>query len=171
MISMQASVRPYAAEDIAAIVTLSLRAWAPVFVSLRNAIGGRLFELLRGDWHEGQAADVRRVINDQAVTVWVAEVDAQLVGFIAATVPADSEIGEIVMVAVDPDCQGAGIGSSLTECATRWLRESGASVAMVETGGDSGHLAARRTYEAAGFTPLAITRYFKILEPPRSDSG
>jgi GNAT superfamily N-acetyltransferase len=122
MISMQASVRPYASEDIGAIVSLSLRAWAPVFASLRNAIGGQLFELLRGDWHEGQAADVRRVIDDQAVSVWVAEVDAQVVGFIGATVPADSEIGEIVMVAVDPDCQGAGVGSLLTECYVRAAR-------------------------------------------------
>jgi len=36
-------------------------------------------------------------------------------------------------------------------------------VAMVETGGDPGHAAARRTYEKAGFTLVPIARYFKNL--------
>ena len=162
---MQAGVRGFVLNDLEVIVAMSLRAWAPVFASLQDAMGSRLFERLRGDWRQGQAADVRRVVNDEAVSVSVAEVDGQIAGFIAATVHADSGIGEIVMVAVDPQHQGAGIGSMLTKVATRWLRERGASVAVVETGGDPGHLPARRTYEAAGFRPLRITRYFKMLEP------
>jgi hypothetical protein len=36
-------------------------------------------------------------------------------------------------------------------------------VAMVETGGDPGHTAARRTYEKAGYVLLPIVRYFKNL--------
>ena len=53
------------------------------------------------------------------------------------------------MLAVDPDAQGRGIGTALTEVATGWLREAGMTVAMVETGGDSGHAPARRVYEKA----------------------
>jgi hypothetical protein len=34
---------------------------------------------------------------------------------------------------------------------------------MVETGGDPGHAAARRTYEKAGCVLLPIARYFKNL--------
>jgi hypothetical protein len=34
---------------------------------------------------------------------------------------------------------------------------------MVETGGDEGHSAARRTYERAGLRVLPIARYFKKL--------
>jgi hypothetical protein len=37
------------------------------------------------------------------------------------------------------------------------------TVAMVETGGDPGHAAARRTYEKAGYILLPIARYFKSL--------
>jgi RimJ/RimL family protein N-acetyltransferase len=37
------------------------------------------------------------------------------------------------------------------------------AVAMVETGGDPGHAASRRTYEKAGFVLLPIARYFKML--------
>ncbi len=49
----------------------------------------------------------------------------------------------------------SGIGAALTRTAIEWLRDSGMSVAMVETGGDPDHLPARRTYESTGFTPLA----------------
>lgn len=37
-------------------------------------------------------------------------------------------------------------------------------IAVVETGGDPGHVPARRTYEAAGFTLLPIARYFQLLQ-------
>ncbi len=37
------------------------------------------------------------------------------------------------------------------------------AVAMVETGGDSGHAPARRAYEKAGFALLPIARYFENL--------
>lgn len=44
------------------------------------------------------------------------------------------------MLAVDPDHQDAGLGTALTQSATDWLRGSGMRIAMVETGGDRGHI-------------------------------
>jgi GNAT superfamily N-acetyltransferase len=38
------------------------------------------------------------------------------------------------MLGVDPDRQGAGIGTALTEFALERLKEAGMRVAMVETG-------------------------------------
>jgi ribosomal protein S18 acetylase RimI-like enzyme len=67
------------------------------------------------------------------------------------------------MLAVDPDHQGGGIGTALTEFALDRLKYAGMKVAMVETGGDPGHAAARRTYEKAGCVLLPIARYFKNL--------
>ena len=67
------------------------------------------------------------------------------------------------MLAVDPDAQGRGIGTALTEVATSWLREAGMMVAMVETGSDPGHAPARRVYEKAGYRLLPVARYFKAL--------
>ncbi len=72
-------------------------------------------------------------------------------------------MGEISMLAVDPDYQCVGIGTALTEFALDQLKGAGMTVAMVETGGDPGHAAARRTYEKAGYTHLPIARYFKNL--------
>jgi hypothetical protein len=36
-------------------------------------------------------------------------------------------------------------------------------VAMVETGGDTGHAPARRVYEKADYTLSPVARYFKAL--------
>jgi GNAT superfamily N-acetyltransferase len=75
----------------------------------------------------------------------------------------ERSMGEINMLAVDPDHQGGGIGTALTEFALDMLKEVGMKVAMVETGGDPGHAAARRTYEKAGYVLLPIARYFENL--------
>ena len=85
------------------------------------------------------------------------------VGFVAVKLHSDSSMGEIYMVAVDPDFQGHGIGSTLIEFALSWMKDAGMSIAMVETGGDPGHAPARRTYEKLGFGLLPIARYFKKL--------
>jgi len=96
--------------------------------------------------------------------VWVAEVGASAVGFVAIELDhPERRMGEISMLAVDPDYQGSGIGTALTEFALDRLEEAGMTVAMVETGGDPGHAAARRTYEKAGYVHLPIARYFKNL--------
>jgi ribosomal protein S18 acetylase RimI-like enzyme len=96
--------------------------------------------------------------------VWVAEVGASTVGFVAVELDhPERGMGEICMLAVDPDYQGGGIGTALSEFALERLKEAGMRMAMVETGGDPGHGAARRTYEKAGYVLLPIARYFKYL--------
>lgn len=89
--------------------------------------------------------------------------DVSIAGFVAVELHTESSMGEIYMLAVDPDYQGEGIGNALTEFALAWIKEVGMVVAMVETGGDPGHAVARRTYEKAGYTLLPIARYFKKL--------
>lgn len=160
---MAATIRSYRTSDCAQLVELSLRAWAPVFAALEETMGSELFLRLRGDWRRSQADEVRAALADDATNAWVAELDGQVIGFAAARRHGDAELGEIWMLAVDPDWQRAGVGTSLTETALRWLRASGCKVAMVETGGDPGHAAARRVYAGIGFRPLPVTRFFKVL--------
>lgn len=95
--------------------------------------------------------------------MWVAEIGASTVGFVAVELHPESGMGEIYMLAVDPDYQGVGVGTTLTEFALAWIQDAGMAIAMVETGGDPGHAAARRTYEKAGYGHLPIARYFKKL--------
>jgi ribosomal protein S18 acetylase RimI-like enzyme len=86
-----------------------------------------------------------------------------VVGFVAVKVDSESRLGEIYMIAVDPDYPRQGIGSALTEFALEQMKFAGMTVAMVETGGDPGHEPARSAYEKAGFRLLPIARYFKKL--------
>jgi len=70
--------------------------------------------------------------------VWVAEADGTAVGFVAVRLHPESGMGEIYMLAVDPDHQGGGVGTALTEFALERLKDDGMAVAMVETGATPG---------------------------------
>jgi len=156
-------IRDYRPLDEQPVVELALRAWAPVFSSLEQVFGREIFIRLHGEWRQYQEKAVRDTLADDATQVWVAEAARGVVGFVAAKLHPERQLGEIWMLAIDPDAQGRGIGSALTEVATGWLREAGMTVAMVETGGDPGHARARRVYEKAHYTVLPAARYFKAL--------
>jgi ribosomal protein S18 acetylase RimI-like enzyme len=94
--------------------------------------------------------------------VWVEEVDGAAVGFVAVELHhPERSMDQISMLAVDPDYQGSGIGTALTTFALDRLRNAGMKVAMVETVGEAGHAAARRTYENPGYVLLPVARCFK----------
>jgi ribosomal protein S18 acetylase RimI-like enzyme len=163
MESVQPRILPFDDRDADAVVSLSLRAWAPVFASIEQAMGSGIYRQLHPDWRASQQQAVEAVCVAQKTRVWVAEVGASTVGFVAVELHHERSIGEIYMLAVDPAYQGGGIGTALTEYALDWIKDAGMAVAMVETGGDPGHAAARRTYEKAGCVQLPIARYFKKL--------
>ena len=156
-------IRPFSASDTVAVVDLSLRAWAPVHISIREALGPEINDALQPDWRAKQQSDVEELLSAPTSDVWVADVDATVGGFVAVRIHDDRRIGEIEMLAVDPPHQGAGIGTALTTFALDWIRASGISVAMVETGADPGHAPARRTYENAGMKLVPVARYFMNL--------
>lgn len=156
-------IREYRPDDEEPVVELSIRAWAPVFASLERTLGRELFSRLHPDWRQDQERAVRAVLGDAGTRTWVAQAEQRVLGFVAATIDRERALGEVSMVAGDPDHQRRGVGTVLTGVATEWLREAGARVAMVETGGDPGHAPARRVYERADYTLLPVARYFKAL--------
>jgi len=156
-------IRPFSDTDTVAVVDLSLRAWAPVHISIREALGPEINDALQPDWRARQQLDVVEVLSTPASNVWVAEFDAMVAGFVAVRIHDDRRIGEIDMLAVDPPHQGTGVGTALTEFALDWIKASGISVAMVGTGADPGHAPARRTYEKAGMKLVPMARYFMKL--------
>lgn len=148
--------------DADQIVALGLRAWEPVFASMRETLGSPLFRrLFTDDWRRYQETDIRRALSEYLVTV--AEEQGQVVGYVAIDLPADEIHGEISMLAVDPAFQSRGIGSQLTEHAVDEVRRAGREMVMVETGGDPGHARARATYERHGFVGLPSERYFLLV--------
>jgi GNAT superfamily N-acetyltransferase len=123
-------------------------------------------------WRVSQQKAVEEVCATEDTNVWLAMsaegdaigIDTGLtVGFVVVKLHSESNMGEVYMIAVDPDFQGQGIGTALMEFALSWMKDTGMSVAMVETGGDQGHAPARHTYEKLGFGLLPIARYFKKL--------
>jgi ribosomal protein S18 acetylase RimI-like enzyme len=151
--------------DLDAVVALSLRAWAPVFASFEAALGRAIYGALFPDWRVSQAAAVRETCTAAEHVVWVAVAGERPVGFVAAG-PVDEDAvraGEIHMVAVDPDHQGAGVATALMERAVAHLAAEGFPLAVLGTGGDPGHAPARALYERLGFTPLPLVRYYRQL--------
>ena len=158
-------IREFRDEDLETIVEFSLRAWQPVFASVRNVLGDEIFLRLHPDWRAGQADAVRSTCTDEDRDVFVAVADARPVGFVAVALNAFHErMGAIDIIGVDPDFQRRGVSSRLTEFAAEHMRRSGMDIAVVETGGDPGHAPARAAYETAGFTLLPIARYFRLLD-------
>lgn len=156
------TIRPYADRDADAVVRLSLRAWRPVFASIEQAMGPDVYRAFYPDgWRKSQRAAVETALAEE--DAWVAEIGSAPVGFVSVVLHPEDSLGEIHMIAVDPDHQGKGVGTALTEHAMDWMREAGMEVAMVEAGGDPGHAPARRTYKKAGFGVLPIARFFKKL--------
>ena len=142
----------------------SLRAWAPVFVSLAAVLGPAIFERLHPDWRE----DLRRaVISARRMSrapPGSPRTSPRCSASVALSLHERQSIGEIVMITVDPT--GSDVGHQLR--AQQLGHFSGSPrrarwVAMKDTGGDPGRAPARRTYEKAGLTPFPVVRYFKAL--------
>jgi ribosomal protein S18 acetylase RimI-like enzyme len=158
-------IREFREGDLETVVEFSLRAWAPVFASVRDVLGDDIFLRLHPDWKANQAEAVRSSCTNDERDVFVAVANGHPVGFVAVALNAFPErMGVIDVIGVDPDYQRRGISLRLTEFATKHMRSCGMDIAVVETGGDPGHTPARRTYETAGFTLLPIARYFRLLD-------
>jgi ribosomal protein S18 acetylase RimI-like enzyme len=161
---MKIQIEPYDSHHLDAVIRLSLRAWTPVFESIQNAMNADVYQAFYPDhWRISQQKAVEGVCNAEDTKVWVAIDAGSTAGFVAVKQHLEDSMGEIYMVAVDPDFQGRGIGSALIEFALASMKEAGMSIAMVETGGDPGHAPARHTYEKAGFGLFPVARYFKKL--------
>ncbi|MGH3718372.1 MAG: mycothiol synthase [Pseudonocardiaceae bacterium] len=107
-------------------------------------------------WHPEQSRwDIRELMVREAQPWFDPE------GFLLAVDPADrllgfhwtkvhpDGLGEVYVLAVDPDAQGTGLGGALTVAGLAHLRERGAPEAMLYV--ESDNAAALRTYQKLGF--------------------
>lgn len=156
-------IQPFGDSRRDAVVRLSLRAWEPVFASLENVMDPEAYRALHPDWRATQREAVEAACDDDDVRMWVAAEGDETLGFVAGKLHGDDRMGEIYMVAVDPEFQRRGVATALTRHALDWFEDAGMSVAMVETGGDPGHAPARAAYESMGFRRFPVARYFRKL--------
>jgi ribosomal protein S18 acetylase RimI-like enzyme len=156
-------IAPYDPSHAEAVAQLALRAWSPVFDSLKEALAPAVWEQFYPDgWRVSQEKSVRDACANADMKTWVAIEAGAVAGFVAIRFH-EGKLGEIYMIAVDPDYQRRGIAMALTDFAVERMKEAGMEIGMVETGGDWGHAPARAAYEKAGFRVLPLARYFKKL--------
>jgi ribosomal protein S18 acetylase RimI-like enzyme len=156
-------IEPYDPAHVDAVVRLSLRAWSPVFDSLKTELAPEVWQSFYPEgWRTSQEKSVRDTCANADMKVWVAIEAGIVAGFVAVRFH-ESKLGELYMIAVDPDYQRRGIAMAMTDFAVERMKEAGMEIAMVETGGDPGHAPARAAYEKAKFRALPLARYFRKL--------
>lgn len=160
---MQSTIRRLADSDIDAVVAFSLAAWVPVFASMESELGPEVSRLVLPDWRSAQASAVEAVCRTKHNDVWVAVIDDRPVGFVAIRYVDEgpTRAGEVYMLAVDPDHQGAGVGTSLAHWAIEQIESLGLDLVVIATGGDPGHASARALYEKLGFNAFRQVRYYR----------
>ena len=70
-------IREFREEDLDAVIEFSLRAWEPVFASLRDVLGDEIFLRLHPDWRADQAEAVRSSCPSEERDVFVAVADGR----------------------------------------------------------------------------------------------
>ena len=147
-----------------AILTLSVVAWTPVFAQTRDQVPSFVYDAFYPQgWGQRQVADVKVLLETDAINVWLMERKGKVIGFIGFQLHPEDKMGAIDIIAVAPEFQRRGVAKQLMEFAETQIREAGMVMVMVETVDDGGHAPARATYEALGYERWPVARYFKQL--------
>ena len=159
-------VEAYKPDDETAVLELSRSAWTPVFAELRGAVPAFVYDSFYPDgWWERQRTEILTLLADETESVLVARdphTDS-IVGWVSTRLHPEDSMGEIYILAVDPDRQRQGVARRLMDAAHEAMRRAGMRMAMVETGDDPGHAGSRASYEAVGYQRWPVARYFLDL--------
>ena len=133
--------------------TVSTRAFTEADLQDFITVNNRAFA-----WHPEQSGLTEADVRSDMGTPWFQadgfrlhhDVDGRLAGFCWTKVHTEPEpLGEIYVIAVDPDFHGQGKGRQLTLAGLDWLHAAGLSTGMLYV--ESDNTAAVKTYERIGF--------------------
>lgn len=155
---------PYTPIYLKQIIELSIRSWAPVFPLMEQEIPEYVFKAFYPEgWETRQRSDIKATLQDGETKAWIALIDKKLSGYIGIRMYKEDSMGEVYIIAVDPEYQRQGVSTALLEFGFDWMKQKGLAMAMVETGADKGHAPSRATYESVGFERYPVARYFRKL--------
>ena len=147
-----------------ALLDISLRAWGSVFPRMHNDVPEFVYDAFYPQgWQQRQLSDLKEVFDQEPQNVSVAIEGEHPVAWVCTRIHPEDQMGEIYVIAVDPEYQRCGVGQRLMDHASAQIKDAGMRMVMVETGGDSGHAPARALYESEGFVRWPVARYFKDL--------
>jgi mycothiol synthase len=119
------------------------------------------------DWHPEQGGRSRESFLETMSEPWfepdglrLHHIGDRLAGFCWTKVhDEDPPLGEIYVIAVDPDFHGRGLGAPMTLAGLDWLGDRGLSQAMLYVEADNA--AANATYRRIGFTHHRTDRAYR----------
>jgi ribosomal protein S18 acetylase RimI-like enzyme len=155
-------IRPFKKSDMNDLITLTLLAFEPIFESFEKILGPHIYAIIYPDWRKSQKEGVEKISQDSKINLLIAEVDEKVVGYIAYEIY-DDDTAEVQLLAVHPEYQNRGFGTQLNSFVLQEMKAGGVKLAIVSTGGDESHEAARRSYEKAGYTALPLVKYYQEL--------
>jgi ribosomal protein S18 acetylase RimI-like enzyme len=152
------TIRPFHDADRSAIHRITAECFEQVSL---HALAQRRYGPFRSTaWQERKLADVDCDLEDDPAGVFVAVEDDCVVGFITTRSDERTGIGHILNVAVDPDCQGRGLGSALIGHALAHFTQHGMTHAKIKT--LVGNAAGERLYPKLGFEELARQIHYML---------
>lgn len=125
-------LRVYRPEDLSRLQAITADTFGPV--SIDRNMEAQFGPFGTGDWQTRKIAAIAEDCRVQPDSVFVAEdANGAVVGYVTTRLNPTSGIGWIPNLAVDPAHQGQGLGRALLEHALQFFRESGMTVAKIET--------------------------------------
>ncbi|WP_395094227.1 GNAT family N-acetyltransferase [Armatimonas sp.] len=126
------TIRLFCPEDLPRLQEITALTFGPV--SIDRNMEQLLGEFGPSDWQARKLAAIALDCELQPEGVFVAvDTEDRPVGYVTTRLQPASGIGWIPNLAVDPVCQGQGLGRALLERALAFFRESGMEVAKIET--------------------------------------
>ncbi len=158
-------LRSFVQHDLSRLLDLTIETFGPFYEDhFRPVVGETVFAHQHGNWRDDYRKQISSLHDPTSHKyVVVAELDASIVGYVAWSVDLERRRGEIEIVAVSAEHRGRRIGTTLCEHAIADMRQRGARMLAVGTGGDPFHAPARAMYARLGCTHYPVAVYFKEL--------
>ena len=149
-------IRKMKQEDMERVLEITVAAWGNN--TLHKLLEDRHGVIDNKGWKERKIADVVTFCRDHPFEVIVAVERQRVVGYATFSINREDSIGNVLNNAVDPACQGKGVGTAMNQWIMAHFCKEGLKIARVSTLAHD--KAAQRVYEKQGFKELARSIHY-----------